>query len=141
MGRSLEQIQRLASFSDMIPLLYILLTALAALTDSLFFQGNKAASKLVEDIFIIGLFITPLLYKKSFNWRYILDLGLIFLCIRIATFDLFYNLFTGLELTFQGTTTFVWDGLMAKLANWELWIARAFSLFVGGLIYFKKIKE
>lgn len=120
--------------------IYIILTALAALTDSLFFQGNKALSKVIENVFIIGLFTIPLIYKKSFNWRYIIDLGLIFLCIRIALFDLFYNLFTGLELNFTGTTTFIWDGLIARLRNLELWIVRIFSLFIAFLIYFKRIK-
>lgn len=124
----------------MILIAYIILTALAAITDALFFEGNKSASKLVESAFQIGIFFVPILYKKNFDFWYLFSCGLAYLFVRMAIFDPIFNLFAHLDINYIGTTTPVYDDIMDKLSYIFIWFYRVFMMGLAVLIYFKKIK-
>lgn len=123
----------------MILIVYILLIILSALTDALFDFGLKDWSKIIECFFIIGLFIIPIKYKRI-DWRYLLKLGLIFLFLRIALFDVSYNIFRGLELNFIGSTS-PWDDFLIRLKSWQFWFMRGFFMFLALILYFKHLDK
>ena len=124
----------------MILLAYILLTILAATTDALFFNGNKKPSKLVESFFQGLLILVPILYKPNFDIWYLINILIMYACIRIAIFDLTFNLITKLGINYVGTTTYLYDKIMNQIKDVWFWVARLFFLFVAVLIYYITIK-
>jgi len=120
----------------MTPIAYAIIIILQALTDALFFNGDKAMSKIVEDIVIVSFIFVPLTYTKI-TYKHLIGYGIIYLFFRIALFDPFFNLFAGLDIMHTGTTTYVWDNLMSRFSDWKFWIVRAWFLFLGLFIWFK----
>jgi hypothetical protein len=123
----------------MILIIYILLTILLATADALFFNGEKASSKLIECFFQIGIFLVPLFYKRNFDFMYLFGCGLVYLFLRLALFDLTFNIITGLGVNFVGTTSHIYDNIMSNFSDIAIWINRVFFLGLALLIYFKKI--
>jgi hypothetical protein len=122
----------------MIPLIYIVLIILSALTDSLFFVGEKELSKLVEAIFVVGLFSVPLLYKKNFKAVDLLTYGLIYFFLHIALFDFSFNLFSGLKMMYIGRTDY-FSLIIQDISHWQNVLLRVWFLFLALLIYYKRI--
>lgn len=132
----------------MILIILIILLALQALTDSLFSNGFKAASKLIECLVILIFIWQPI----AFNWvkikfysikkiaAYLVDLTILYICLRISFFDLFYNMFSGLDLNFVGSTTYIWDTLLSHFSDWHFWVLRGFFFICALLIWDRKIK-
>jgi hypothetical protein len=126
--------------SDIIILIYTALIALDALTDSLFFKGKKKASKNVEVLFKIGLFSVCLLYLKCFDINYLVCAGIIYFFLHVALFDLFFNLFSGLDLSYRGTTS-TSDIMLSKLDKLWIWVWRGWWLFLAIFIHFMKYRN
>lgn len=128
----------------MILLIYSILIILAALTDALFFRGEKAISKLIETILTAVFISVPFLYKTPSNIRlkieYFVALGLMYICLRISLFDFVFNVASGLPVNHTGTTTLIWDALLSHLKSWQFWVMRGFFFFLAWIIWNKKIK-
>jgi hypothetical protein len=126
--------------SDIIILIYIALITLDALTDALFFKGNKKVSKNVEVLFKMGLFSACLLYLKGFDVNYLVCGGIIYFMLQMALFDFFFNLFAGFDLTHRGTTS-TSDLVLGKLDKLWVWVWRGWWLFLAIFVHFMKFRN
>lgn len=129
-------------------LLYILILILQALIDALFFNGEKAWSKVIEDVVILLFIWSPILFKwekirnfsiKQFS-KYLFDITALYVALRVSIFDMMYNIFSRSGINETGSTTFIWDKLIGYLADWQFWVLRGFFFMIALLIYNRKIK-
>jgi hypothetical protein len=126
----------------MIFIAYLILTILAAVTDALFFNGDKSTSKIVEGLFQLTFLFIPLLYyKNKINFKFLTNILLMYVFIRWSIFDMVFNVTSGLDINYVGTTTPIYDNIMNSLSGIMFWFVRAFSMFVALAIYFKTIKK
>jgi len=128
----------------MILLIYSIIIILSALTDALFFQGEKALSKLVETILTAGIISVPFIYKIHLNKRlkieYFVAIGVMYICLRISLFDFVFNVASGLPVNHTGTTTFIWDALLSYLKSWQFWVMRGFFFTLAWLVWTHKLR-
>lgn len=121
-----------------IPAAIAILIILLALTDALFFKGDKSLSKIVEEISMVILFCLPLLYPKNPPFKYLLNIILTYIFLRIALFDVFFNVFSGLNIYYLGTTD-LWNKLLSNIGLHVVlfWGYKAFFIFLAVIIWIK----
>lgn len=127
--------------STYILIIFIILVILDALTDSLFFQGMKFGSKIIENVYKIGLFIVPIFYVRGFKLKDILYLGLLYWFLHITLFDISFNLISGFYANYVGTTSGYYDVIMYKLSTWQFYILKVWFLILAYIIFIKKVRD
>ena len=127
--------------SIFILIIFIILILLDAFTDALFYNGYMSNSKIIENIYKVGLFTVPILYIKGFNWKDILYLGLLYWFLHIALFDTAFNLMAGFYASYVGTTSGYYDVLMHKLSTWQFYVLKVWFLTLAGIIFIKKVRD
>lgn len=123
-----------------IPCCYAVIVILLAVADALFFNGYKSNSKIIEELAHIGLISVPLLYPKSQTYRYLFKLLLTYWFLRIALFDISYNIVAGLDVNYIGTTD-IWNNILRqiKLNAFSMWAFRSFFIGLVALIWWRQI--
>jgi hypothetical protein len=124
------------------PSVIALLITLLALTDALFFKGDKSLSKIVEEISVLILFCLPLLYPKNPPFKFLLNIMLTYIFLRIALFDVFFNIFAGLDVYYLGSTD-IWNRLLSNIGLHFIlfWTYKAFFVFLVVIIWIKNISN
>ena len=92
----------------MILLLYILSILCGASGDGLNDSGKKTAGHILKALEVLCLLIVVLYYTGGFGW-----LIAAYIALRVALFDVVYNLTSGKPLCYHGTSS-LWD----KFVGW-----------------------
>ena len=112
----------------MILLYFILIILLDAVGDGLNDSRRKTAGHLLQALSLLGLLISPFIIREDIRWAwYIIDYAF----LRIALFDMIYNLTRGLPIGYIGTTS-IWDKFMQWISpGYFQWIARVLFLLTA----------
>ena len=118
-----------------IPFIYAGLIILLALTDALFFRGKKSKSKIIEELTHVIFITIPILYP-NIEWRFISQLLLTYLFLRIALFDPLFNLFSNLDINYIGSTD-IWNKAIKtlNLKSFNFWLIRIFFIGLTAFIW------
>jgi hypothetical protein len=131
-----------------IPVSYSVIIILLALTDALFYEGHKAISKAIEEVAHAVMFALPLVYARvwnlkvfgggsyTINWRVVVLLALTYWFLRIALFDLSFNIFTALQISHIGTTDF-WNNILSGVKIWQIMILRGGMFLLTFVMWLK----
>ena len=101
-------------------------------TDVLFYRGLKFESKVLENLYKLGLVITILRFVKI-DWQIIFFMIFTYFGIHLVFFDLSFNLFAGLDLGFVGTSSGIYDAISK---NFGIIWSYFFKLLICGIAIF-----
>lgn len=105
-----------------------------ALVDSLFFLKKKFESKLLRECVYLGFIAFSMLYVCQIEFNLFFRFVLTYIFLRIALFDVFFNLFSDLGINYLGSTD-AWNKLLKRLKLWQFWVLRLFFLFLAIIIW------
>lgn len=122
-----------------IPLIILYIVAMVvigAVSDGLFDDGLKVWGHALGALEVAMLFSFAFIFRLE--WKVFLVVGLSYLFIRIACFDITYNIVRDLPILQIGTTS-LWDNFISKIPPYGMVFARSIFLIAGIAIPIKEL--
>lgn len=126
--------------TDLILLLTPFLILLDSLTDVLWFRGDKAGSKIIENVYKTGLIIV-FLSVFGIDRDFIIGSIILYWSFHFLLFDVLFNLLAHLDINYVGTTSGVYDKVMKKLGKVWPWVMRVTIFAIAIFIYYNSLKK
>lgn len=126
--------------TDLILLLIPALILLDSLTDVLWFRGDKAGSKIIENVYKTGLIIV-FLSAFGVDRDFIVGSIILYWSFHFLMFDASFNLMAHLDINYVGTTSGVYDKIMKKLGNIWPWFLRVTIFSIAIFLYYNYLRH
>jgi len=123
--------------SLLIILYFFVIIIIGAIADGLFDNGIKNISHFLHAIEIGLCLIFGIIFKITF--RELIAFILSYLFIRLAIFDISYNITRGLDLFYIGSTS-LYDNIFAKIPKDGIIFIKIWALILGVGISIKELK-
>lgn len=123
--------------SLLVILYFLIIIVIGAIADALFDNGSKVISHSLHAIEIGLCLICAVIFKITI--RELLAFMLSYIFLRLAIFDISYNITRGLDLFYIGSTS-LYDKFFAKVGSLGIATIKVWALALGCGISLKELK-